>query len=180
MTDDRDSGYECDPGPGPELDDASGGSVSHSIYALVHRLGSGFKLDGLGMEILSIALPATLALAADPIASLVDTAYVGHLGSAELAAVGVSGAVFNLVSKLFNVPLLNITTSFVAEEQASVKKVANDSHQSDQDQQSKILLPSVSTSIMLAAALGVIETVALFTGAGFLLNSIGFTNAYAS
>lgn len=41
---------------------------------------SGFNLDGLGMEILSIALPATLALAADPIASLVDTAYVGHLG----------------------------------------------------------------------------------------------------
>lgn len=32
------------------------------------------------MEILSIALPAVLALAADPIASLVDTAFVGHLG----------------------------------------------------------------------------------------------------
>ncbi|XP_073150602.1 protein DETOXIFICATION 44, chloroplastic isoform X3 [Henckelia pumila] len=173
VTDDRDSGCECDPDPGPELDDVSGGSVPNSVSALMHRLGSGFKLDGLGMEILSIALPATLALAADPIASLVDTAYVGHLGSAELAAVGVSGAVFNLVSKLFNVPLLNITTSFVAEEQASVKKVANDSHQTDQDHQSKMLLPSVSTSLMLAAALGVIETLALSTGSGFLLNSMG-------
>lgn len=40
------------------------------------------------------------------------------VGSVELAAVGVSVSVFNLVSKLFNVPLLNITTSFVAEEQA--------------------------------------------------------------
>jgi len=39
-------------------------------------------------------------------------------GSAELAAVGVSISVFNLVSKLFNVPLLNVTTSFVAEQQA--------------------------------------------------------------
>ncbi|KZV18528.1 MATE efflux family protein-like [Dorcoceras hygrometricum] len=170
-TDDRDSGCECDPDPGPELGDVSGGSKS--ISALVHRLGSGLKLDGLGMEILSIALPATLALAADPIASLVDTAYVGHLGSAELAAVGVSGAVFNLVSKLFNVPLLNITTSFVAEEQASVKKVVNDPHQTDQEQQTKMPLPSVSTSITLAAALGVIETVVLSTGSGFLLNSIG-------
>lgn len=38
------------------------------------------KGDGIGLEILSIALPAVLALAADPIASLVDTAFVGHLG----------------------------------------------------------------------------------------------------
>lgn len=43
-------------------------------------------------------------------------------GSAELAAVGVSVSVFNLVSKLFNVPLLNVTTSFVAEEQAFAAK----------------------------------------------------------
>lgn len=33
-----------------------------------------------------------------------------------------SVSVFNLISKLFNVPLLNITTSFVAEEQASLDK----------------------------------------------------------
>ncbi|KAL9669976.1 hypothetical protein QQ045_007526 [Rhodiola kirilowii] len=46
--------------------------------------------------------------------------------SAELAAVGVSTSVFNLVSKLFNVPLLNVTTSFVAEEQAVVNKRSND------------------------------------------------------
>lgn len=39
-------------------------------------------------------------------------------GSVELAAVGVSVSVFNLVSKLFNIPLLNVTTSFVAEQQA--------------------------------------------------------------
>lgn len=52
--------------------------------------------------------------------------FLCSLGSAELAAVGVSGAVFNLVSKLFNVPLLNITTSFVAEEQASLMKAIDD------------------------------------------------------
>lgn len=32
-------------------------------------------------EILSIALPAALALAADPVVSLVDTAFVGHIGT---------------------------------------------------------------------------------------------------
>jgi Na+-driven multidrug efflux pump len=41
----------------------------------------GLKFDELGLEILTIALPAALALAADPIASLVDTAFVGHLGT---------------------------------------------------------------------------------------------------
>lgn len=44
------------------------------------------------------------------------------VGSVELAAVGVSASVFNLVSKLFNVPLLNVTTAFVAEEQAFITK----------------------------------------------------------
>lgn len=34
----------------------------------------------MALEILSIALPAALALAADPIASLVDSAFVGHIG----------------------------------------------------------------------------------------------------
>ena len=39
-----------------------------------------FKLDNIGLDVISIALPAVLSLAADPIASLVDTAFVGHLG----------------------------------------------------------------------------------------------------
>ncbi|KAI3472834.1 hypothetical protein Pfo_029963 [Paulownia fortunei] len=161
VADDRDDVRDRDPDPNP------------NSLSILHRLWEEFKLDGLGMEILSIALPAALALAADPIASLVDTGFVGHLGSAELAAVGVSGAVFNLVSKLFNVPLLNITTSFVAEEQASVIKAADDYSQTAKDQQSKIFLPSVSNAIMLAAALGIIEAVALSTGSSFLMNTMG-------
>lgn len=39
-----------------------------------------FKLDELGKEIGGIAIPAALALTADPIASLVDTAFIGQLG----------------------------------------------------------------------------------------------------
>lgn len=37
-------------------------------------------MDALGTEILRIAFPAALALAADPIASIIDTAFIGHLG----------------------------------------------------------------------------------------------------
>lgn len=40
-----------------------------------------FKMDTLAKEILGIAFPSALAVAADPIASLIDTAFIGHLGT---------------------------------------------------------------------------------------------------
>lgn len=43
----------------------------------------------------------------------------------EQGAVGVSISIFNLVSKMFNLPLLNVTTSFVAED-ASDKEILSD------------------------------------------------------
>uniref|UniRef100_A0A7N0VDK2 Protein DETOXIFICATION n=1 Tax=Kalanchoe fedtschenkoi TaxID=63787 RepID=A0A7N0VDK2_KALFE len=145
-----------------------------TFYKVLRRIGDVLRFDELGLEILSIALPAALALAADPITSLVDTAFVGHLGSAELAAVGVSASVFNLVSKLFNVPLLNVTTSFVAEEQAVDSKASDDhEHRSQGDEQEKKALPSISTSLILAASIGVAQAVALFFGSGFLMNVMG-------
>ncbi|XP_050212139.1 protein DETOXIFICATION 43-like [Mercurialis annua] len=83
-----------------------------------------FKMDELGLEILKIAVPAAMALAADPVASLIDTAFIGHLGPVELAAVGVSIAIFNQASKVTIFPLVSITTSFVAEED-TVQKIEN-------------------------------------------------------
>ncbi|KAL4389260.1 hypothetical protein AHAS_Ahas03G0027300 [Arachis hypogaea] len=77
-----------------------------------------FKADNLGWEILSIAVPSAMALTADPIASLVDTAFIGRIGAVELAAVGVSIALFNQISRIAIFPLVSVTTSFVAEEDA--------------------------------------------------------------
>ncbi|KAH7514695.1 hypothetical protein FEM48_Zijuj11G0117500 [Ziziphus jujuba var. spinosa] len=156
----------------------SGFSLFDSFSIRLPRLSDGIlKFDELVPEILSIALPAALALAADPLASLVDTAFVGHIGSAELAAVGVSVSVFNLISKLFNVPLLNITTSFVAEEQASLDKRDDNFSQLNEDFQgrrkSKKYLPSVSTSLALAASIGIAEAVALYLGSGTLMDIMG-------
>ncbi|EOY09324.1 MATE efflux family protein isoform 1 [Theobroma cacao] len=82
------------------------------------------KKDELGIEIAHIALPATLALMADPIASLIDTAFIGRIGSVELAAVGVSVALFNQVSRITMFPLVSITTSFVAREDATSRSSA--------------------------------------------------------
>ncbi|KAE8731191.1 MATE efflux family protein 1 [Hibiscus syriacus] len=58
---------------------------------------------------------------ADPIASLIDTAFIGQMGAVELASVGVSVAIFNQVSRITMFPLVSITTSFVAEEEAASK-----------------------------------------------------------
>ncbi|XP_073156480.1 protein DETOXIFICATION 43 [Henckelia pumila] len=93
-----------------------GSSWNLPIWVFFKDASCVFKRDGIGMEILNIALPAAMALAADPIASLIDTAFIGHLGPVETAAVGVSIAIFNQASKITIFPLVSITTSFVAEE----------------------------------------------------------------
>uniref|UniRef100_A0A1J3D0P3 Protein DETOXIFICATION n=1 Tax=Noccaea caerulescens TaxID=107243 RepID=A0A1J3D0P3_NOCCA len=80
-----------------------------------------FSMDAIGREILSMAFPAALALAADPVASLIDTAFIGRLGAVELAAVGVSIAIFNQASKITIFPIVSVTTSFVAEEDTMEK-----------------------------------------------------------
>ncbi|KAF8010060.1 hypothetical protein BT93_J0894 [Corymbia citriodora subsp. variegata] len=85
-----------------------------------------FKMDALGLEILRIAFPAALALAADPVASLIDTAFIGRLGPVEIAAVGVSIAIFNQASRITIFPLVSITTSFVAEEE-TIGRAGNES-----------------------------------------------------
>lgn len=51
-------------------------------------------------------------------------------GAVELAAVGVSIALFNQVSRIAIFPLVSITTSFVAEEDA-IESVAHEAEESD-------------------------------------------------
>lgn len=53
-------------------------------------------------EILRLAVPALGALAADPVVILVDTAFVGRLGTHALASLGVAGAVSTLAFFAFN------------------------------------------------------------------------------
>ncbi|XP_024984441.1 protein DETOXIFICATION 43-like [Cynara cardunculus var. scolymus] len=88
------------------------------IFVFFKDLRLVLKMDALGKEILFIAVPAAMALAADPLASLIDTAFIGRIGPVEIAAVGVSIAIFNQVSKVAIFPLVSITTSFVAEEES--------------------------------------------------------------
>ncbi|KAF8730512.1 hypothetical protein HU200_016926 [Digitaria exilis] len=108
------------------------------LHLFVMNIRSVFKLDELGSEVLRIAVPASLALAADPLASLVDTAFIGRLGSVEIAAVGVSIAIFNQVSKVCIYPLVSVTTSFVAEEDAIISKVIEENNSQDLEKASHV------------------------------------------
>ena len=53
-------------------------------------------------EIVSLALPALGALAAEPLYLLVDTAMVGHLGRPQLAALGIAFTILGGTFAIFN------------------------------------------------------------------------------
>lgn len=65
-------------------------------------------------EIAALAVPALGALIADPLLSLVDTAFIGRLGADALGALGVSAAVFAVAFFIFNF-LEYATTTMVAQ-----------------------------------------------------------------
>jgi MATE family multidrug resistance protein len=56
----------------------------------------------LDRDILRLTLPALGTLAADPLVSMVDTAFVGRLGVVPLAALGVNTSIFVLTFVVFN------------------------------------------------------------------------------
>lgn len=64
-------------------------------------------------DIAGLALPTVVALAADPLLSLVDTAFAGSLGAAPLAALGVNSALFTFCFFSFNF-LSSASTPLVA------------------------------------------------------------------
>ena len=58
-----------------------GAQVLLFCFLLLCLTSNVFKADDLGKDIALIALPALVALAADPLSSLVDTAFVGQIGN---------------------------------------------------------------------------------------------------
>ncbi|KAL8200343.1 hypothetical protein R6Q57_011682 [Mikania cordata] len=121
-------------------------------------------------ELVLLALPAIAGQAIEPLAQLMETAYIGRLGALELASAGVSISIFNIVSKVFNIPLLSVATSFVAED------IAKHAH-SDSDSEERRQLPSVSTALVLSVGIGMLEATALYFGSGIFLNLMGISSA---
>ncbi|XP_020415462.1 protein DETOXIFICATION 45, chloroplastic [Prunus persica] len=129
-----------------------------------------------------LSLPAILGQAIDPLAQLMETAYIGRLGSVELASAGISMNIFNYISKLFNIPLLNVATSFVAEDLAKSESIASTSgditngkpERTDGVTERK-QLSSVSTALLLSVGIGIFEDVALSLGSGLFLNMMAIS-----
>jgi putative MATE family efflux protein len=69
---------------------------------------------------LEIAIPAFVGMLADPLLSLMDTAYVGRVGTTELAALGACTSIFHLAFNAFRATTA-ATTSLVAT-QLSISK----------------------------------------------------------
>ncbi|KAL1827893.1 hypothetical protein ACET3Z_006305 [Daucus carota] len=136
-------------------------------------------------ELITLSLPAILGQAIDPFAQLMETAFIGRLGPVELASAGVSISIFNIVSKLFNIPLLSIATSFVAEDISRNAHSRSNSEGHEEINNARPLeamakrqqLSSVSTALTLAIGIGLFEAVALWLGSGIFLNLMGLSSA---
>jgi hypothetical protein len=87
------------------------GAAAPAAAAVEQPGGLSSRLDA---EILMLALPTLATLAADPVAALVSTAWVGQLGATQLAGVGVAASVYGSLTKLLNMPLLAIITGMTA------------------------------------------------------------------
>ncbi len=72
------------------------------------------RVPGLDRAILRLAVPALATLPDDPLVSMVDTAFVGRVGTEELAALAVDVAIFGVAFFLFNF-LAYGTTPLVAQ-----------------------------------------------------------------
>ncbi|KAM7497166.1 hypothetical protein LguiA_021580 [Lonicera macranthoides] len=178
--------YQCEP------------KMRMPLCIFIKDARSVLKMDELGLEIARIAFPAALALTADPLASLVDTAFIGHIGPVELAAVGVSIAVFNQVSRIAIFPLVSVTTSFVAEEDALANEnlepqdnenmemspvTSSESRRLIPDEHGestykgtsfgKRRIPSASSALIIGGILGLIQAIFLICGVKPILNFMG-------
>ena len=108
----------------------------------------------LSREFLRIGIPALIQLAAEPLAALVDTAYLGRLGPEILGGAGVAVSAQYAVSKLYNDPLLRTSISLVATQDGKTASAGG----GERDRR-KELSVAVSSALVLAAVVGLVQLV---------------------
>ena len=100
-----------------------------------------------------IAVPALIGMLADPLLSLIDTAYVGRLGTTELAALGACTSIFHLAFNAFRATTA-ATTSLVA-------KYLSISAENG-DTESTAAKQVTSTSLWLGCSMGAVVSITLY------------------
>ncbi|MDE6321536.1 MAG: MATE family efflux transporter [Muribaculaceae bacterium] len=117
------------------------------------------KLNSLNRSILALTIPSIVANITTPLLGLVDTAIVGHMGSAVfIAAIALGGSVFNLLYWCFG--FLRAGTSGITAQAVG----AGDTHSSSL---------SLFRGLFVAAALGVLMIATAPIVARFTLNFMG-------
>lgn len=124
----------------------------------------------LTREFIKIGGPALLQLAAEPLAALVDAAYLGRLGPDVLGGAGVAISAQYAVSKLYNDPLLRTSISIVAasdgNRHAPMAAAPREESSTDDDiklqqmqrrKNQKDLSVAVSSALLLAAVVGLVQ-----------------------
>ena len=109
----------------------------------------------LDRQFLDVALPAFVSLAADPLASIVDAMYVGRLSPENQAGMGIAISAQYSVAKLYNDPLLKTSTSLVA------------------GKSGEELSASVSTAILTAMVIGVLQSLLYIFAPGPIMTFMG-------
>eukprot|EP00898_Chlorokybus_atmophyticus_P002656 jgi/Chlat1/3391/Chrsp23S03733 len=122
------------------------------------RGASWFQRSEYDEKIVAVALPSLGALAVDPLASLVDTAFVGRIGAVALAALGPNTSVFHFTFDVFKF-FTGATTTLVAQASA----------QGDREEAGRVVLQS----LVLATILGTIAGFTLNRCAGPVLQLMG-------
>jgi len=159
----------------------------------VETIGVGRKRQ-LTRDFIAIGLPAFFQLTAEPLASLVDTAYLGRLGPEVLGGAGVAISAQYAVSKLYNDPLLRTSISLVAsrdgerrgreKKRRSVSGIIGEDGESNGIDDDKVedvdndgLSVAVSSALLLAGVVGFIQLLIYFTLATPILRFMGLSQA---
>ena len=127
------------------------------------------KNRAIDRQFVAIALPALVQFAAEPLAGLVDTAYLGRLGASALGGAGVAISAHYATAKLFNDPLLRTSISIVAQGDgaASRQQASGDAEPSSARDE------AISAALVLALAAGLLQTAFFLVAAPSLVGGMG-------
>jgi putative MATE family efflux protein len=130
----------------------------HSISNVTSTTeASQLVLSSLTRQTTTIAIPALIGMLADPVLSLIDTAYVGRLGSVPLAALGACTSIFHLAFNAFRATTA-ATTSLVSSRLQQDEQKAREVTQ---------------TSLLLGVTMGLAVAVTLWAAGRPILASMG-------
>lgn len=117
------------------------------------------KLKGLRLKDLWwFSLPSIVSSVFEPLASIVDTALVGHLGTKSLGSLALSAAIFNAITWMFNF-LVHASTQTVADYEAH--------------KNSELLKGRIKIALLVATAVGLTCSLVLWFPQSFWFSLAG-------